>query len=141
MKACSHYRFNVRRWAAQSGTYDMGCRERDPGLNRFTTRDMYDGALADMNLGVEPYTGNRYAVTGGNPTSGIEFDGHGWLNNTAVWTSPAAPARTGIVAGSHVQPGSRAVSPVHGESGRAAHGRLQGKLGQPYPGYSGDLSS
>ncbi|MGA5026522.1 DNRLRE domain-containing protein [Streptomyces griseoincarnatus] len=70
------YRYNAKRWDAQSGTYDMGFRDYNPGLNRFTTRDMYNGALADMNLGVDPYTGNRYAFTGGNPTSFVEFDGH-----------------------------------------------------------------
>ncbi|MFE0039468.1 DNRLRE domain-containing protein [Streptomyces sp. NPDC059015] len=70
------YRYNSKRWDAQSGTYDMGFRDYNPGLNRFITRDMYTGALADMNLGMDPYTGNRYAFTGGNPTSFIELDGH-----------------------------------------------------------------
>ncbi|WUU53905.1 RHS repeat-associated core domain-containing protein [Streptomyces althioticus] len=70
------YRYNSKRWDAQSGTYDMGFRDYDPGLNRFTTRDMYNGALADMGLGTDPYTGNRYAFTGGNPVSNVELDGH-----------------------------------------------------------------
>ncbi len=70
------YRFNAKRWDAQSGTYDMGFRNYNPGLNRFTTRDMYNGALADMNLGADPYTSNRYAFAGGNPSSFIELDGH-----------------------------------------------------------------
>lgn len=70
------YRYNSKRWDTQSGTYDMGFRDYSPGLNRFTTRDMYAGALADMNLGMDPYTGNRYAFTGGNPTSFVELDGH-----------------------------------------------------------------
>jgi RHS repeat-associated protein len=75
-EAYNPYRFNAKRWDAQSGTYDMGFRDYNPGLNRFTTRDMYNGALADMNLGADPYTGNRYAFTGGNPTSRVEYDGH-----------------------------------------------------------------
>ncbi|MFV5996547.1 DNRLRE domain-containing protein [Streptomyces sp. NPDC056231] len=70
------YRFNAKRWDAQSGTYDMGFRDYNPGLNRFTTRDMYNGALADMGLGTDPMTGNRYAFTGGNPISRVELDGH-----------------------------------------------------------------
>lgn len=70
------YRYNAKRWDAQSGTYDMGFRDYSPGLNRFTTRDMYNGALADMSLGADPYTSNRYAFTGGNPVSGVELDGH-----------------------------------------------------------------
>ncbi len=53
------YRYNAKRWDADSGTYDMGFRDYNPGLNRFTTRDMYSGALADMGLGADPYTGNR----------------------------------------------------------------------------------
>jgi RHS repeat-associated protein len=70
------YRFNAKRWDAQSGTYDMGFRDYNPGLNRFTTRDMYNGALADMSLGSDPFSGNRYAFTGGNPISNVEIDGH-----------------------------------------------------------------
>ncbi|MET9163306.1 DNRLRE domain-containing protein [Streptomyces cellulosae] len=75
-EAYNPYRFNSKRWDAQSGTYDMGFRDYSPGLNRFTSRDMYNGALADMGLGADPYTGNRYAFGGGNPTSFIELDGH-----------------------------------------------------------------
>ncbi|MET9310171.1 nucleic acid/nucleotide deaminase domain-containing protein, partial [Streptomyces cellulosae] len=88
------YRYNSKRWDAQSGTYDMGFRDYNPGLNRFTTRDMYNGALADVSLGNDPYTGNRYAFTGGNPISRIELDGHDWcdwcsdtLDATGDWFS------------------------------------------------------
>ncbi|MFF1659494.1 DNRLRE domain-containing protein [Streptomyces sp. NPDC058255] len=70
------YRYNGKRWDAQSGTYDMGFRDYSPGLNRFTSRDMYTGALADMGLGADPFTGNRYAFGGGNPVSNVEIDGH-----------------------------------------------------------------
>ncbi|MFC9613213.1 DNRLRE domain-containing protein [Streptomyces sp. NPDC056938] len=70
------YRYNGKRWDAQSGTYDMGFRDYSPGLNRFTSRDMYTGALADMSLGADPFTGNRYAFGGGNPVSNVEVDGH-----------------------------------------------------------------
>jgi RHS repeat-associated protein len=75
-EAYNPYRYNAKRWDAQAGTYDMGFRDYNPGLNRFTTRDMYNGALSDMGLGTDPYTSNRYAFTGGNPTSLIELDGH-----------------------------------------------------------------
>ncbi|MQY15178.1 hypothetical protein SRB5_53560 [Streptomyces sp. RB5] len=75
-EAYNPYRFNSKRWDAASGTYDMGFRDYNPGLNRFTTRDAYSGALADMNLGADPYTGNRYAFAGGNPASFVELDGH-----------------------------------------------------------------
>ncbi|MFE5979101.1 golvesin C-terminal-like domain-containing protein [Streptomyces wedmorensis] len=79
-EAYNPYRFNAKRWDAKSGTYDMGFRDYNPGLNRFTSRDMYNGALSDMGLGSDPYTGNRYAFTGGNPVNFVEMDGHcfGW---------------------------------------------------------------
>jgi hypothetical protein len=54
----------------------MGFRDYHPGLNRFLTRDTYNGALADLNLSLNPWTGNRYAFAGGNPITGIEHDGH-----------------------------------------------------------------
>ena len=54
----------------------MGFGEYDPGLNRFLTRDLYDGALNDMALGSDPWNTNRYAFAGGNPVTGIEYDGH-----------------------------------------------------------------
>ncbi|WP_274562895.1 DNRLRE domain-containing protein [Streptomyces spiramyceticus] len=70
------YRYNAARHDDGSGTYDMGFRNYDPGLNRFLTRDMYGGALDDMSLATDPYTGNRYAFAGGNPISFVELDGH-----------------------------------------------------------------
>ncbi|CAL9574712.1 hypothetical protein SUDANB95_04869 [Actinosynnema sp. ALI-1.44] len=70
------YRYNGKRWDPNSGSYDMGFRDYNPGLNRFLTRDNYNGALADMSLGADPFTGNRYAFTAGNPINRIELDGH-----------------------------------------------------------------
>ena len=70
------FRFNASRWDAGSGTYDMGFRNYDPGLNRFLTRDYYGGALADMGLTTDPFLNNRYAFAGGNPISFVELDGH-----------------------------------------------------------------
>ena len=70
------FRFNASRWDAASGTYDMGFRNYDPGLNRFLTRDYYGGAMADMGLTLDPFLNNRYAFAGGNPISFIELDGH-----------------------------------------------------------------
>ncbi|GAA1874239.1 golvesin C-terminal-like domain-containing protein [Asanoa iriomotensis] len=70
------YRYNAKRWDQASGSYDMGFRDYNPGLNRFLSRDSYNGALSDMHLGLNPWTGNRYAFGGGNPISMIELDGH-----------------------------------------------------------------
>ena len=85
------YRFNAKRWDPATGGYDMGFRNYDPGLNRFVTRDMYNGALDDLNLTTDPFTSNRYAFGGGNPLSSIEIDGHlsfgdAW-NSVTNWTS------------------------------------------------------
>ncbi|MFP8941101.1 DNRLRE domain-containing protein [Streptomyces fenghuangensis] len=89
-EAYNPYRYNAKRWDAQSGTYDMGFRDYSPGLNRFTTRDMYNGALADMKLGADPFTGNRYAFTGGNPVTNVEIDGHFFaLPAIAYWVAGA----------------------------------------------------
>jgi RHS repeat-associated protein len=70
------YRFNAKRFDPTSGDYDMGFRDYDPGLNRFLSRDSYNGALADLDLGLSPWTMNRYGFAGGNPVSFIELDGH-----------------------------------------------------------------
>ncbi|MFE7243950.1 DNRLRE domain-containing protein [Streptomyces sp. NPDC057580] len=70
------YRFNGKRWNAQSETYDMGFRDYSPEHNRFISRDSYTGAAADMSLGAGPATSNRYGFAGGNPVNSIERDGH-----------------------------------------------------------------
>jgi RHS repeat-associated protein len=85
------YRFNAKRLDSASGIYDMGFRDYSPGLNRFLTLDSYNGALADLRLGLNPWTGNRYAFGGGNPISMIEMDGHcGW--NPTTWGDCAGDA-------------------------------------------------
>ncbi|RZT11688.1 RHS repeat-associated protein, partial [Kribbella sp. VKM Ac-2569] len=70
------YRFNSKRFDGATGTYDMGFREYNPGLNRYLTRDMFNGALQDLALGTDPWNTNRYAFAGGNPINRIELDGH-----------------------------------------------------------------
>lgn len=77
-EAFNAYRYNSMRWDGGSQTYDMGFRSYSPGLNQFLSRDMYNGALADLNLGTDPWTANRYSFAGGNPISNIEIDGHFW---------------------------------------------------------------
>ena len=77
----SAYRFNAMRWDSTSGSYDMGFRNYDPGLNQFASRDMYDGALADMGLTTDPFTGSQYAFGDGNPISNTEYNGHSIIND------------------------------------------------------------
>jgi RHS repeat-associated protein len=75
-EAYNTYRYNAKRLDAATGDYDMGARNYDPSTNRFLTRDMYNGALADLGLATDPFTANRYGFAGGNPISSIEIDGH-----------------------------------------------------------------
>jgi RHS repeat-associated protein len=70
------FRFNAMRWDSTSGSYDMGFRNYDPGLNQFASRDMYDGATQNMGLTADPFTGSSYAFGDGNPISNVELDGH-----------------------------------------------------------------
>jgi RHS repeat-associated protein len=70
------YRFNANRYDPTSGKYDMGFRSYDPGLNRFLSRDSFNGALDDVSLGTDPWNTNRYAFAGGNPVNGVELTGH-----------------------------------------------------------------
>ncbi|MFL6057142.1 MAG: polymorphic toxin-type HINT domain-containing protein, partial [Actinoallomurus sp.] len=109
------YRFNAKRWDPATGDYDMGFRDYDPGLNRFLTRDMYNGALADMNLTTDPFTGNRYAFGGGNPISNVEIDGHfGWgsitgaISKAADWVDDHKAEIAGAVVGTVVGLGCEA---------------------------------
>ncbi len=88
------YRFNGKRFNGATGTYDMGFREYNPGLNRFLTRDMYAGALKDMALGTDPWNSNRYAFGGGNPISRIELDGHYAIDDNGE-RIPGTPLLTG----------------------------------------------
>jgi RHS repeat-associated protein len=82
------YRFNAKRFDPASGTYDMGFRDYDPGLNQFLTRDLYNGALSDLDLATDPFTSNRYAFAGGNPTTNIELDGHTVTRDNPVTANP-----------------------------------------------------
>ncbi len=79
------------RWDTSSGRYDMGFRNYAPGLNQFLSRDMYDGALGDMQLSTDPFTGNRYTFAAGNPVSNIELDGHTFPGGTQCGTPGGTP--------------------------------------------------
>ncbi|GIF08422.1 DNRLRE domain-containing protein [Actinoplanes siamensis] len=86
------YRFQSKRYDQASGDYDMGFRDYDPGINQYLSRDSYNGALNDLGLAVDPYTGNRYAFAGGNPISNVELDGHNWLSDAADAVGEAGKA-------------------------------------------------
>jgi YD repeat-containing protein len=61
---------------AGQGTLDMGARRFGPDAGRFLQRDTYASALGDLSLSTDPLTQNRYALSGGNPISFVEVDGH-----------------------------------------------------------------
>ncbi|WP_433364291.1 DNRLRE domain-containing protein [Actinoplanes sp. CA-142083] len=86
------YRFQGKRYDQASGDYDMGFRDYDPGINQFLSRDSYNGALDDLGLAIDPYTGNRYAFAGGNPISNVELDGHSFLDDIGNGIKKAAGA-------------------------------------------------
>ncbi|MFE6650218.1 RHS repeat-associated core domain-containing protein [Nocardioides sp. NPDC057772] len=84
------YRFSGKRIHGGTGTYDVGFRDYDPGINRFLTRDFYQGALKDLALGTDPWNTNRYAFAGGNPIGRIELDGHMTIADTSGGSSDSS---------------------------------------------------
>lgn len=69
-------RYSGRRIDTGSNTIDMGARRFGPDIQSFLQRDLYQGALDDLNLTLDPLTNSRYNLAGGNPASFVEFDGH-----------------------------------------------------------------
>jgi RHS repeat-associated protein len=122
------YRFNAKRFDPATGDYDMGFRDYDPGLNRFLSRDMYNGALSDLNLQLDPWNSNRYAFAGGNPISIVEFDGHfGWSSITNFVKEHKAEI-VGAVVGIAVGVGCTALTAGAGALGCAALGGAIGSM-------------
>ena len=70
------YRYEGKRFDSGSGSVDTGARRFAPDSAHFLTPDLYHGALADLGLGTDPLSQNRYSLAGGNPLSFIETDGH-----------------------------------------------------------------
>jgi RHS repeat-associated protein len=70
------YRYTGKRFDSGSGSLDMGARRFGPDVGRFLQRDLYNGALSDLALSMDPLTQNRYSLAGGNPISFVETDGH-----------------------------------------------------------------
>ncbi|WP_460527167.1 golvesin C-terminal-like domain-containing protein [Flindersiella endophytica] len=109
------YRYTAKRYDPTSGTYDMGFRDYSPNLNRFLTRDTYNGALNDLNLTTNPYTGNRYNLAAGNPITRIELDGHYAIDESGAPLPPAS-ARTASDGGDIVLPGNRYYTETYTEN-------------------------
>ncbi len=65
-----------------TGQYQMGSRTYDPARATFLTPDTYRASQpqADLSVGVDPLTMNRYAYVNGDPVNFIDPDGHGLCN-------------------------------------------------------------
>jgi len=55
---------------------------------------MYNGALADMALDTDPFTGNRYTFASGNPISNVELTGHMAFGSIYIWEIKSQGAAT-----------------------------------------------
>lgn len=73
----SRLRFQMARHDPKLGVYNLGPRLYDPNINRFVGADFYVAAAANMDLALDPLTGNRYLYAGANPANLID-DGYGW---------------------------------------------------------------
>ncbi|HZO70338.1 MAG TPA: Ig-like domain-containing protein [Kribbellaceae bacterium] len=77
------YRYTAKRLDSGSATatksaasMDLGARRYGIDTGRFLQEDMYTSALGDLGLTLDPLSGNRYSLAGGNPVSFVEYDGH-----------------------------------------------------------------
>lgn len=63
---------------AATGTYQLGARTYNPATATFTTPDSYRNldTTADLSVGVDPLTRNRYAYVNGDPVNLADPDGH-----------------------------------------------------------------
>ncbi len=70
------YRYAAKRFDSGSQTIDMGARRFATDTSKFLQPDQFNGALANLSLGADALSQNRYSLAGGNPLSSIEWDGH-----------------------------------------------------------------
>lgn len=71
----SRLRFQLAPRDPKTGAYSIGPRLYDPQINRFVGADFYVAAAANLELQLDPLTGNRYLYAGANPANLID-DGH-----------------------------------------------------------------
>jgi RHS repeat-associated protein len=135
------YRFNSSRYDGATGTYDMGFREYNPGLNRFLTRDMFNGALQDIALGTDPWNANRYMFGGGNPISRVELNGH--INSAEDGASGGGTITPGSIPGpTSTTPGPAPTNPTPPEPSTTAQtgpGESPADWSRSHPNAGGDV--
>lgn len=59
----------------RNGTYAIGPRIYDPDIHRFVSVDEFTNAVPNLDLALDPLTGNRYLYAGADPVNLID-DGH-----------------------------------------------------------------
>ncbi|MBW3662731.1 MAG: DNRLRE domain-containing protein [Actinobacteria bacterium] len=69
------FTYTGKRFDTGANHLDMGARQFSPNTTRFLQDDIFNNALTDLNTSLDPLTGNRYALAGGNPLSFVELDG------------------------------------------------------------------
>ncbi|MDR2985332.1 MAG: hypothetical protein LBV34_10880, partial [Nocardiopsaceae bacterium] len=82
-------RFEQKRLDSGSQSYNTGARNYSPAGDHFLTPDYFHGALADLQLSTDPLTQDRYALTGGNPVSFIDWSGHMLASDGSAGGMPA----------------------------------------------------
>ena len=91
----SRLRYQMAPRDPRTGVYALGPRLLDPAINRFVGADFYVAAAANMQLALDPLTGNRYLYAGANPAGYVD-DGHWPCFN--CWWNAAKRAVGGFVA-------------------------------------------
>jgi RHS repeat-associated protein len=56
------YRYAAKRFDSGSQTVDMGARRFSTDTSKFLQPDQFDGALANLSLGTDPLSQNRYSL-------------------------------------------------------------------------------
>ncbi|MEX2553660.1 MAG: RHS repeat-associated core domain-containing protein [Actinomycetota bacterium] len=77
----SRLKFQMAPKDPKTGAYNIGARLLNPTINRFVGSDNYVAAAANLDLQVDPLTGNRYLYAGANP-AGLIDNGHSWCQVT-----------------------------------------------------------
>ncbi len=76
--------------SASTGSYRFGSRTYQPGTATFTTPDSMAGAgsTANLSIGVDPLTQNRYGYVNGDPVNYWDPSGHGLCVRPNRWNFP-----------------------------------------------------
>jgi RHS repeat-associated protein len=86
-----------------TGSILLGPRIYDPSTERFTSADFFVSSGADLSLGTDPLTGNRYLFAAANPVAFFD-DGHAphygggsgrWKRTCDGWDKACGQRRTG----------------------------------------------